>query len=281
MFRNTIIALAIGLATLSLAVPFAAATALGTAFTYQGQLTDGGSPATGTYDFQFKLYDASSSGGQIGSTVTLDNVSVADGMFTVSIDFGADRFQGDQRFLEVGVREGTSTGAYSTIPGRTDINPSPYALYAVKAENVRQKELSFNLGDSFNTYYANTNHALYSDEVGIGEKSYFTFFVPLDFGSLVSLKTYCTTDGASMTNANLDFTTGGENPGQKPGDNGVTSDTASEYNLTMDTLTEIDLTALIASDGGLTAGELRGIILTNNSSRVINVYGYRLVYLTN
>ncbi len=30
--------------------------AQGTAFTYQGRLNNGGSPATGLYDFRFKLY---------------------------------------------------------------------------------------------------------------------------------------------------------------------------------------------------------------------------------
>jgi len=29
-----------------------------TAFTYQGRLTDAGTPPTGNYDFQFTLYDA-------------------------------------------------------------------------------------------------------------------------------------------------------------------------------------------------------------------------------
>ena len=33
---------------------------MGTAFTYQGRLTDGGSPADGEYDFRFRLYDAAS-----------------------------------------------------------------------------------------------------------------------------------------------------------------------------------------------------------------------------
>jgi len=31
----------------------------GTAFTYQGRLTDGGSPANGGYDLRFSIYDAS------------------------------------------------------------------------------------------------------------------------------------------------------------------------------------------------------------------------------
>jgi hypothetical protein len=34
----------------------------GTAFTYQGKLTEGGNVATGSYDLKFSLYDALSSG---------------------------------------------------------------------------------------------------------------------------------------------------------------------------------------------------------------------------
>jgi hypothetical protein len=30
---------------------------MGTAFTYQGKLQDGGAPADGLYDFDFKLFD--------------------------------------------------------------------------------------------------------------------------------------------------------------------------------------------------------------------------------
>ncbi len=56
---------------------------LGTAFTYQGRLLVGGNPASGTYDFEFRLYNASTSGTQVGSNVTKDNVSVNDGLFTV------------------------------------------------------------------------------------------------------------------------------------------------------------------------------------------------------
>src|SRR2546428_12533160 len=38
------------------------------AFTYQGRLTDGGTPANGNYDLQFTLWDSASGGSQIGST---------------------------------------------------------------------------------------------------------------------------------------------------------------------------------------------------------------------
>jgi hypothetical protein len=59
---------------------------LGTAITYQGHLNDGGSPANGNYDFEFRLYDAASGGSQVGSTVTIDDVIVIDGFFAVELD---------------------------------------------------------------------------------------------------------------------------------------------------------------------------------------------------
>jgi len=42
---------------------FALAGTLGTSFTYQGKLTDGGAPANGSYDLVFTLYDAASGPG--------------------------------------------------------------------------------------------------------------------------------------------------------------------------------------------------------------------------
>ena len=72
------------------------------AFTYQGRLTDNLSPATGTYQMQFSLFDALSPGTQIGSTITNNSVSVAAEIFTVSLDFGAASFAtGADRFLEI------------------------------------------------------------------------------------------------------------------------------------------------------------------------------------
>lgn len=114
-----------------------AATALTTTFTYQGRLTDAGSPANGTYDLRFILYDADSGGSQVGSTVTLDDVPVANGLFTVDLDFGANAFQGDVRWLEIAVRPGTSTGAYTVLSPRQSVSPAPYALFAATAGNLK------------------------------------------------------------------------------------------------------------------------------------------------
>jgi hypothetical protein len=107
--------------------------ALGTAFTYQGRLTDNDAPAGGTYDFEFKLYDALSDGAQVGSTVTQEGAAVTEGVFTVQLDFGASAFNGDARYLEVGVRTGGSADPYTTLSPRQPLTAVPYALYALQS----------------------------------------------------------------------------------------------------------------------------------------------------
>ena len=42
------------------------AAAVGTAFTYQGRLSDSSGPVNGTCDFRFRLFDAASDGNQVG-----------------------------------------------------------------------------------------------------------------------------------------------------------------------------------------------------------------------
>ena len=105
-------------------------TPVGTAFTYQGRLTDAGAPASGVYDLEFKLYDAATGGGQIGSTQLKDNISVADGLFTVTLDFGAAAFAGSARWLSIGVRPGSSTGAFTLLSARQELKPSPNAVFS-------------------------------------------------------------------------------------------------------------------------------------------------------
>ena len=109
--------------------PTAAQTPLGTAFTYQGRLTDGGGPASGVYDFQLILMDAAAGGSQVGPIVTRDDVTVANGLFTLRIDFGAV-FTGSKRFLEVHVRPGASTGGYTLLGTPQELTPSPNAVFS-------------------------------------------------------------------------------------------------------------------------------------------------------
>ncbi len=104
---------------------------LGSEFTYQGQLKDGGSPANGDYDFEFRLYDADTGGTQIGSAFPVDDWPVIDGLFTVEVDFGAGAFTTDARWIEIDVRVDAVGIPYTTLSPRQPVNAAPVALYAL------------------------------------------------------------------------------------------------------------------------------------------------------
>ena len=107
-------------------------TALGTAFTYQGRLTDGGVAVTGVYEFEFKLYDAHADpSNQVGSTFSLRSVLVTNGLFTVKLDFGSDVFNGNARWLQIAVRPQSTADPHTVLSPRQELTPAPYTLYAM------------------------------------------------------------------------------------------------------------------------------------------------------
>jgi hypothetical protein len=103
-----------------------------TAFTYQGQLRDGGTNANGAYTMIFKLYDALASGNQIGTTLT-NSPTLFNGLFTVNLDFGAGAFNGSARWLDITITNGPTT---QTLSPRVQVLPSPYAQFAAVAATV-------------------------------------------------------------------------------------------------------------------------------------------------
>jgi hypothetical protein len=108
--------------------------AQGTVFTYQGFLKVSGNPANANYDFQFSLWTAASGGLLVGATLTVPNVPVQNGLFTVSLDFGSV-WDGSDRYLQIAVRPAGS-GGYTTLSPRVKINPTPYAIRAGVASPV-------------------------------------------------------------------------------------------------------------------------------------------------
>jgi hypothetical protein len=109
--------------------PVAQSAPLGSAFTYQGYLTDGGAPAEGEFDFVFGLYAEASGGDPLGE-VELEQVSIAGGYFTVLLDFGGGVFDGNARWLEIGVRLADDPGPYTPLLPRQPLTPAPYAVVA-------------------------------------------------------------------------------------------------------------------------------------------------------
>lgn len=99
------------------------------AFTYQGRLNDGGSPATGIYDVRFAIYDAASAGTQQGNLLTNAATGITNAVFTVSLDFGAAVFDGSDRWLELSVRTNGASSFTPLIP-RQKITAAPYAITA-------------------------------------------------------------------------------------------------------------------------------------------------------
>ncbi len=120
---------------LMLALACAAATAapVDTRFTYQGELRDGASGASGVYEFEFLLFDAATGSGQIGPTNVFsagngNPVTVANGVFQVALDFG-DAFAGQMRFLQIRVKRQADPG-YTTLTPRQELSAAPHALNA-------------------------------------------------------------------------------------------------------------------------------------------------------
>ena len=101
-----------------------------TAFTYQGRLTDNSIPPTGMYSMQFALFEAPSGGTAI-ATQNIPSISVANGIFTVTVDFGACAvcFDGSDRYLEV-------TVGSTTLAPRQHVTSAPYAIRARNAETL-------------------------------------------------------------------------------------------------------------------------------------------------
>src|ERR1044072_433934 len=117
------------------AIATSAAFAQTTTFTYQGRLLDAGNLANGLYDLQFQLFNDTDT--QQGATLTLDDVQVTAGIFTVQLDFG-DVFDCSPRTLEIAVRPGASTDAFTTLSPRQPLSSTPYALRSVTATNALQ-----------------------------------------------------------------------------------------------------------------------------------------------
>ena len=127
--RFRVFVLAVLVASASSAAP------LGTEVTYQGVLSDAGSPANGVFDLRYVLFDAAAGGSQIGPVVLAGDVSVTDGRIAVNLDFGPV-FDGTALWLEIGVRDGGSTGSYTLLSPRQTLTAAPFAQHAQVAETA-------------------------------------------------------------------------------------------------------------------------------------------------
>lgn len=112
------------------------ASAQGSGFTYQGRLNDAAAPANGIYDLQLTVFDAATNGNSVGAVTTLDDLSISNGLFTVTLDPGMTVFDGSARWLQIAVRAGTNPGPFTSLSPRQPLTPTPYALRAANFSGV-------------------------------------------------------------------------------------------------------------------------------------------------
>ncbi|MFW6184109.1 MAG: hypothetical protein ACOC8X_09950, partial [Chloroflexota bacterium] len=151
-----------------------ATAALDAGFTYQGRLTLDGDAVSDSCDFDFALFDAPADGNQIGDTQTLTGVAVEDGSFIVTLNgdgqFGPDAFNGEARWLDIGVQCNADAAVASL--GRQPISAVPYAHYALESasadsvswDNVSGVPADIADGDDDTTYSAGAGLALNGTE---------------------------------------------------------------------------------------------------------------------
>jgi hypothetical protein len=123
------------LALLTLNLPLSTAHAQGTAFTYQGQLQNTNGPVHGTYNFNFSLFNTNINGTAIAGPVTASGIVITNGLFTVTLDFGASVWNGETNWLQIAV-ETNDAASFTNLSPRQQLTPVPDAIFAETASNL-------------------------------------------------------------------------------------------------------------------------------------------------
>lgn len=100
------------------------------AFTYQGKLTNGGTPATGSYEMRFRLFNQAENGFEFGTPKIIPNIVVTNGVFTVKIDVGDWTFDQNDRFMEIAVRPQGNVNPFTVLAPLQQITLAPKAIYS-------------------------------------------------------------------------------------------------------------------------------------------------------
>ena len=111
------------------AVTEASAAPLGPEFTYQGQLTQGGSPVNGPVVLRFSIWDAATAGSLASGFQTV-GVQVTNGNFTATLDSDGAFATGEARWLEIAVCSDPGCSTPTTLSPRQPLTATPYAQYA-------------------------------------------------------------------------------------------------------------------------------------------------------
>ncbi len=95
--------------------------------TYQGRLEENGRTFQGFVDLRFRVFSAPEDGTQVAFPQERFDVAVADGLFTIDLDFNVNTWNGEPRWLEIDVAPAGS-GEFETLTPRQPVGETPYSL---------------------------------------------------------------------------------------------------------------------------------------------------------
>lgn len=165
----------------SLCAAAISAYAQSSAFNYQGSLSSGGVPASGSYDVEFRLFDAATNGNLVGGPFTNSPTAVSNGVFNAAVSFaGTNAFPGADRWVSLAVRTNVSGPGglpFVTLAPRQKILALPYSITSLNGvtEAARavavESQFAINLADLDDDRYlwrarATTIEITVSNEVG-------------------------------------------------------------------------------------------------------------------
>ena len=267
-----------GLLVVSLAfLALAFARAQTTTFTYQGLLTDSSIPATGTYDFQFALYDALAGGAQQPQpspiTVTRPAVSVTNGIFTVQLDFGGSVFPGADRYLEIAVKK-PADSSYTPLTPRQQLASTPYAMHAGTATNA---DNAANATNATNATTATNFEGDLSGDVTGTQSATIVSSVGGQTATNVAGATVATNNAASTSIANTIVKrdgTGNFSAGTITGNLSGNATTATNFNGSLSgDVTGTQSATVVTAVGGKTSTQVAGSVTDTTNATSANTAG--------
>ncbi|MFK8012968.1 MAG: tail fiber domain-containing protein [Marinicellaceae bacterium] len=114
-------------------------------FTYQGELTDSGSPAQGTYDITINAFDNDSASGTALSSSVHTDISVNAGLFTIQeVDLGSMIYDGMDLWLQIQVKK-SAEASFTALSPLQKMRSVPYASSLIDKGAVDGQVLTFNV----------------------------------------------------------------------------------------------------------------------------------------
>jgi hypothetical protein len=130
MMHKTL-ALIVGLLASRVAIQSEGATA--TTFQYQGVLAVQNQPAQGRYNVSFELYSDVTGGIAIAPPITKVNLAITNGLLSADLDWGAEVFDGQPRWLQVRIKASGGAEDSVALEPRQPVLTAPYSIHALQA----------------------------------------------------------------------------------------------------------------------------------------------------